>query len=222
MYKLRFDYTGSGLPVLTDSYDNNIQYNGYTIGSRFDPHWIPYPKQHWPFWKNQVPLGTAVTDFDWGDGIHFGMYMVGDIINEPNPYEYSKLLRKHFDTVHKYSQQSFHDQLKERVKLEKQTLAEQKQDVKERIKQVNAQKREAQRQIKLEEDVIKNYERVRNSQIRYLVRSENMTREEARQHFNQQNATVKRKYDQARHQIAIYKRNILMADAELKELKQLA
>jgi hypothetical protein len=221
MYRLKFDYTGGGLPVLTDSYGNGIYYNGYIIGSKLDPHWKPYNKKHWPSLKNQVPLGTAVTDFDWGDGIHFGMYQVGNIIGEPIPFEYSKLLGAHFDTVHKYSQESFHDQLRRSVQIEEQVLMEQKQAIKERIKQVNALKKEAQQQIEKEKKVIKEYEKVKNSQVRYLARSENMSKERAGQFFDQENAPQKKLYDQAQYQISVYTNNILIAAAELKELKKL-
>lgn len=228
MYRLKFDYISGGLPVLADSYGNDVPYNGYIVGSKFDPHWKPYNKNEWPCAKNYLSLGTAVTDFDWGDGIHFGMYMVGDIIHEPIHYKYSELLRKHFDTVHKYSQDACMLQINKKRQEEEQqalsqqqALAEQKQGAKERIKQLNSQKKEAQRQIENEEKVIKEYEKVKNSHVRYLVRSENMSKDQAGQIFDQENAPQKKMYDQAQYQIAIYKNNIIISDAELKELKKL-
>lgn len=102
-YRLLFDYSSENKPpVLANMNGQPLQMDGYIIGSYQDPHWKPYPKAEYPSIRNRLPIGYAITDYQW-DNNHYALYMPD---NSDPIRSYSKLLEAHFEQVHRYSQQN--------------------------------------------------------------------------------------------------------------------
>ena len=124
---LRF-YQDGKPPVLSNG-TNDLQIGNYIIGSLNDPHWKMYPKNQFLTARNMFPVGYAFTDYE-ADANHFVFYIPE---NDGPTWTYSRLLRDHFETIHKYRKQSAREQRggiererKEKADQLKKLLAEQK------------------------------------------------------------------------------------------------
>lgn len=100
MYKLRF-YQDNVPPVLNDRM-RDIQYSNYIIGAPNDPHWRLYPKDQYMTVRNMLPITYAVTDYP-ADENHYVFYMPE---SRGPTWNYSRLLRDHFEVIHKDIQQA--------------------------------------------------------------------------------------------------------------------
>lgn len=115
---LRF-YQDGKPPVLSNG-NQDLQIGNYIIGSLNDPHWKMYPKNQFLTARNMYPIGYAFTDYE-ADANHFVFYMPE---NDGPTWKYSRLLRDHFETIHKYRQQSTREQ-KEKIELERKEKTDQ-------------------------------------------------------------------------------------------------
>lgn len=120
MYKLRF-YQDNMPPVLSDG-TSDLSISNYIIGAPNDPHWKLYPKDQYLTARNMFPIGYAFTDYQ-ADANHF-IYYIPE--NSGPTWNYSRLLRDHFEVIHGYRQKA----IREKQQKEIQERAEKVQQLK--------------------------------------------------------------------------------------------
>jgi hypothetical protein len=109
MYRLRF-YQDNMPPVLSDGI-NDIVISNYIIGAPNDPHWKLYPKDKYLTARNMFPIDYAFTDYQ-ADANHFIFYMPE---NSGPTWNYSRLLRDHFEVIHGYRQQANREKQQKKI-----------------------------------------------------------------------------------------------------------
>jgi hypothetical protein len=154
MYRLRF-YQDNMPPVLSDGI-NDISVSNYIIGAPNDPHWKLYPKDQYLTARNMFPIGYAFTDYQ-ADANHFIYYMPE--IRGPT-WNYSTLLRDHFEVIHGYRQQA------NREKKQKQI-----QERAEKVKQLKGLLNEQKKLLKKFKSELPKLKSNRDRDIRTKVRS---------------------------------------------------
>lgn len=120
MYRLRF-YQDNMPPVLSDG-TSDLSISNYITGAPNDPHWKLYPKDQYLTARNMFPISYAFTDYP-ADANHFIYYMPE---NSGPTWNYSRLLRDHFEVIHGYRQQA----IREKQQKEIQERAEKVQQLK--------------------------------------------------------------------------------------------
>ena len=94
-FYLRFLKSQGSPPLLNDG-TQDIQYNGYIIGSFQDPHWRMYPIKEFLTARTTYSIQFAFTDYPVLDGNHYLFYFPE---NDGPTRVYSQLLRRHFDRI---------------------------------------------------------------------------------------------------------------------------
>ena len=193
-YQLRF-YNDNMPPVLSNGFQD-IQINNYIIGASNDPHWKLYPKDQFLSARNMYPIGYAFTDYV-ADANHYIFYMPD---NSGPTMDYSRKLRDHFETIHKYRQQYKKEEL-EKLSQEKRGKASQ-------IKKLLSEQK---KQLKMYTEEISKLSSARDRAIRNAVRS-GATKNEAQELYDMQNPM----YVNTAGSIIVLKSNISTLQNELK------
>ena len=191
---LRF-YQDGKPPVLSNG-TNDIQIGNYIIGSLNDPHWKLYPKNQFLSARNMYPIGYAFTDYE-ADANHFVFYMPE---NDGPTVVYSRLLRDHFETIHKYRQQDARE-VQERIQKRRKEKADQ-------LKKLISEQKKLLKQYNQELIKIKS---TRDRDIRTLVRS-GISKEAATLQVDSMNPM----YVNTAGSIIVIKSNIASLENELK------
>lgn len=216
MYKLKFDYINNTPPVLYLN-DRPVIQDGYIIGSNRDQHWRLLTKQQFYSLRDQAPLGTAVTDYPY-DANHFVYYSVANV-NETAPFTYSRLLKKHFDEINRAKYQHVRDGREildlQRLKL----IDEQKEENKNRIKQITSQRNTFKSQLKAAEDSFKVMSTKNTRGVKRFIK-DGYNKNEAQVEFLKTLTPTERQailYSEGN--LNVLKQNIKTLETELKELK---
>lgn len=191
---LRF-YNDNMPPVLSNG-TNDVIINNYVIGSPNDPHWKLYPKNQFLTARNTFPINYAFTDYS-ADTNHFVFYMPE---NDGPTMIYSRLLRDHFETIHKYRQVATTEQ-------NKLFLTERK----EKASQIKGLITEQKKLLKQYKDEMSKLKSSRDRTIRSEVRS-GIQREIAETNFDRMNP----KYVNTAGSIIVLEGNIASLQKELK------
>lgn len=154
MYKLRF-YQDNMPPVLSDGI-NDLSISNYIVGAPNDPHWQMYPKNYYLNARNMFPISYAFTDYS-ADSNHYLYYMPE---NSGLTWNYSRLLRDHFEVIHGYRQQA---------NREKQQLILQERA--EKVKQLNGLLNEQKKLLKKFTDELPKLKSARDRFIRSEARA---------------------------------------------------
>jgi len=192
---LRF-YQDGKPPVLSNG-TNDLQIGNYIIGSLNDPHWKMYPKNQFLTARNMFPIGYAFTDYE-ADANHFVFYMPE---NDGPTWKYSRLLRDHFETIHKYRQQSAQEQ---RVKIQ--------QGRKEKTDQLKKLLAEQKKLLKQYNQELSKLKSTRDRDIRTLARSASISKELAANQIDAMNPM----YANTAGSIIVIQSNIASLKNELK------
>jgi hypothetical protein len=192
---LRF-YQDGKPPVLSNG-TNDLQIGNYIIGSLNDPHWKMYPKNQFLTARNMFPIGYAFTDYE-ADANHFVFYMPE---NDGPTWKYSRLLRDHFETIHKYRQQSAQEQ---RVKIQ--------QGRKEKTDQLKKLLAEQKKLLKQYNQELSKLKSTRDRDIRTLARSASISKELAANQIDAMNPM----YANTAGSIIVIQSNIASLENELK------
>ena len=152
MVQLRFYQEGLP-PVLSDGI-HDIQYvisdrEHYIIGSLNDPHWKIYPKNMYEIVRHQQPINYTFTDYqpDPNKEEYF-FYMADD---KAPILAYQRLLKEHFEVLHKYR----HQINKEIITNKKKSEPDIKK-IKKRVKELKDKIKEEEEEIKkLNQDFLK-------------------------------------------------------------------
>lgn len=105
MERLRF-YKDGLPPVLLSGKNDVVVLDNYIIGSQNDPHWKLYSKKDYLTARNLYPEGWAFTNYQSFDANHYIYYMT----ESAGPTGvYSRLLRNHFEIIHRRRQQANRD-----------------------------------------------------------------------------------------------------------------
>lgn len=191
---LRF-YQDGKPPVLSNG-TNDLQIENYIIGSLNDPHWKMYPKNQFLTARNMNPTGYAFTDYE-ADANHFVFYIPE---NDGPTWKYSRLLRNHFETIHKYRQQSAQEQ-QGKIQQERKEKADQ-------LKKLLAEQKKLLKQYNQELTKLKS---TRDRDIRTLSRS-GISKELAASQFDAMNPM----YANTAGSIIVIQSNIARLENELK------
>jgi len=151
-YYLRF-LQNSILPPLLNDGMQDIEYNGYIVGSTSDPHWRRYPKRQFLTARTTYSMQFAFTDYNFDDN-HYAFYMP-EYDEFTNAYAY--LLRLHFDQIfqnmvdylrssRKRKQLDIDKINKERIVIVKRQLLEQKNNLKVEAKKLEMLKGSVERE----------------------------------------------------------------------------
>lgn len=161
MAYLRF-YQDGVPPVLSDG-RFDIQVENYIVGSPVDPHWQLYPKSEWPGIRGKFPTSYAFTDYQ-ADSTHYVYYLPE---NSGPTFDYSRLLKNHFETIHRNLQQSAREAREAEIVAANAALAERK----EKAKQLKSILKEQQSQLKLYKDELIKLKSIRDRAVRSEVRT---------------------------------------------------
>tara|TARA_B100000212_G_scaffold342009_1_gene327125 strand:+ start:5473 stop:6072 length:600 start_codon:yes stop_codon:yes gene_type:complete len=193
-YQLRF-YNDNMPPVLSNGFQD-IRVDNYIIGAPNDPHWKLYPKNQFLSARNMYPIGYAFTDYV-ADANHYIFYIPD---NTGPTLDYSRKLRDHFETIHKYRQQY------KKEELEK--LSQEKREKALQIKKILAEQK---KKLKMYTEEISKLSSIRDRAIRKAVRS-GATKNEAQELYDRENQM----YVNTVGSIIVLKSNISNLQNELK------
>ena len=167
-YRLLFDYSGGNKPpVLANMNGQPLQMDGYIIGSYQDPHWKPYPKAEYPSIRHRLPIGYAITDYEW-DANHYALYMPD---NSDPIRSYSRLLEAHFEQIHGYRMQQAKENRQAAEAEEARKKQEQEDFNKEKAKQIKGLISEQKKQLKVLESELSKHIAAAQRSVRADVRS---------------------------------------------------
>ena len=167
-YRLLFDYSSENKPpVLANMNGQSLQMDGYIIGSYQDPHWKPYPKVEYPSIRNRLPIGYAITDYQW-DSNHYALYMPD---NSDPIRSYSKLLEAHFEQVHRYSQQDARAQRQVQEAAAESQRQQEYEFNRQKVIQIKSLIEETKKRIKLLETEFKKFQDSGARSVRADIRS---------------------------------------------------
>lgn len=161
MVYLRF-YQDAAPPVLNDG-RVDIQVENYIVGSPVDPHWQLYPKSEWPGIRGKFPTSYAFTDYQ-ADANHYVFYLSE---NSGPTFVYSRLLKNHFETIHRNLQQPVREAREAEIAAANAALEERK----EKVKQLKSILNEQQSQLKLYNNELIKLKSIRDRSVRSEVRS---------------------------------------------------
>ncbi len=161
MAYLRF-YQDAAPPVLNDG-RVDIHVENYIVGSPVDPHWKLYPKSEWPGIRHRMQINYAFTDYQ-ADANHYVFYLPE---NSGPTLVYARLLKNHFETIHRNLQQPAREAREAEIVAANAALAERK----EKAKQLKSILKEQQSQLKLYKNELIKLKSIRDRNVRSEVRS---------------------------------------------------